>query len=82
MSLIISLGTIIGLLLTFAIAGCDHQQKPMHNAQEPANGDTAPDVLYLEQGLTADDRQSVLFPDPGIPVDSLLLVPGIGAGEG
>jgi hypothetical protein len=61
MSLIIRLGTIIGLLLTFAIAGCDHQQKPMHNAQEPANGETAPDVLYLEQGLTADDRQAFYY---------------------
>jgi hypothetical protein len=61
MSLIIRLGTIIGLLLTFAIAGCDHQQKPMHNAQKPANGDTAPDVLYLEQGLTADDRQAFYY---------------------
>ncbi len=61
MSLIIRLGTIIGLLLTFAIAGCGDQQKPMHNPQEPANSDMAPDVLYLEQGLTADDRQAFYY---------------------
>ncbi len=61
MSLSIRLGTIIGLLLTFAIGGCDGQQEPMHNPQEPEDGDKAPDVLYLEQGLTADDRQAFYY---------------------
>ena len=68
MSSITRLFLISVFLLTAVIAGCDGQQTPTDEKQKPVDVPTdpttdgqVPEVLYLDQGFSADDRQAFYY---------------------